>query len=228
MKRILLSLLSAGVAFAQQPVPPAGPLLKRAPDFSSWIVTFSVSRTPGTEPDPAAGELPPLRKIQVVKTGDIRHAVLVDAEGRRTEMWAAPGIQAFLRPDWKEPLLTDGVNAFDALFVNFSTSDFPGFEWISPRNFRGVEKAGNRECLVFQDKVAHADATTGEAAPMQMAFVDLSTRLPVKLDNGGEIANYRFENPPTARLIVPPDVVSAIEARAARIRETARRPARPF
>lgn len=228
MKRFVLLLLLANPLLAQSEEPPAGPLLKRAPEFSSWIVTFSSPRPPDEKPPSAGQEPPSLRRIVVTKTGEIRQIVSSDAEGRRMEIWAIPGLQAVLRPEWAEPLLTDGVNAQDAFFLNFHATDFPGFEWVSAGNFRGVEKVGERECLVFQDRVRQADATAGEVAMAQTAFVDLATRLPVKLDNGGEIANYRFESPPTAKLRLPADVLSAIEARAEKAREITRKPARPF
>lgn len=233
MKSPVLFLLLAIPALAQQPAPPAGPLLKRAPEMSAWTVTFSASRPPEKPPETAA-EKPPEspRRVSVTKTGDIRHAVIVDAEGRKTEMWSAPGIQAFLRPGWKEPLLSDGANAFDAFFVNFAATDFPGFEWISAKNFRGIEKAGERDCLVFQDKAAALDRGTpaepGGQLPVLTAHVDLSTRLPVKLDNGGEVATFRFAPPPSAKLALPADVLAAIGARAQQLREQARKPARPF
>lgn len=228
MKMHLFSLLITGSALAQQPIPPAGPLLKRAPELSTWTVTYAAPRA-ADEKEPAAGmpvESP--RRIVVIKTGDIRHAVITDAEGKRTEMWSIPGIQGFLRPEWKEPLLSDGSNAFDAFYVNFAATDFPGFEWVSAKNFHGLEKVGDRDCLVFQDRVRPAESTPEEPLPVLTAFVDLSTRLPVKLDNGGEVTNYRFDPPPVQKLSLPPEVHAAIEARAQKIREMARKPARPF
>lgn len=237
---------------ALPPLPP-GPLINRAPDFSKWIVTYSgfqekqegmlksqtVSNSGNDEKTPAL-----IQRTVVVKTGTNRHITEIAVDGRQTEVWVKGGLEAFMRPEWKNPVLSDGSNPYDALRMDFSHTDFPGFEWINASYYKGISIMEGRKCILFKAFISRLDGVTalkalGDAASQSdepadesgiktSAYIDLETRLPIALQKGGELALYQFQAPPIAEIALPSNVQDAINQRAKHIQEVGQKPDRPY
>lgn len=263
MKKLFLTallLVSSSSAWAQQgagatnvPPLPQGPLLKRAPEFSEWVITYAMSqpvaadkkgdksgRAPEVQPQPgpdiAQGTPATPKRVIVTSAGPVRHVVTIDSDGRKTEAWCKGNLQVFDKPEWSAPVVTDGLNLDDALRIDFSKTDFPGFEWISPSNYRGVQKVGERDCLIFSDVVvANKDVVARTATEAQdeakysaKAYVDLERRLPVWGNLGGEIMTIKFSDTKPGVLALPPRVQTVIDQRSEALKRMTRRPPRPY
>lgn len=197
---------------------PSGPILKRLPDMSSWQITYVYPEdkdkqktesltTPVQKVD--KGSLPdflPPRKIVVTKTNPIWSAVCIDVEGRKIEEWS-PGNGRFVDlqgtvmplPEMEGIAggeLTNEVNCVPS----FSGFDFPGMDWISKENYKGIQKVGPRVFYVFQDEPKGL-----------IAWVDAATQFPVRLIKGDEIRTLQLLPPPTQMLTIPPAFYKSIE-----------------
>ena len=251
----LLLLAAAPVAWAQEAAPspvmpplPQGPLLKRAPDFSQWVITCDspAEKTAGREPAPGkveAAKPKAHKEVQVTKAGPIRRVVTVEPDGSRSEVWCKGSVQALVRPEWKYPVLADKTDR-DApenqWRLDYSKTDFPGCEWVSATNYKGIQKLDGRDCIVFQDQMVAAteDAATHPASSEEKAsggnqfalsaYIDMETRLPVRVISGGEVANYKFGPAPQAMLEIPANIREAIEARDTTIKKATSMPPTPF
>jgi len=140
---------------------PPGPWLKRAPVPSQWVVSYSRG------PKEAAGAIawpsqtpvdPSARKtVTVYKTGDILVEVTTRQNGSVVSRWRAGGLfltQIGSGDNWFAS--TGGPeNGFGE--TDYAKSDFPGFEWISEKNYVGIKTIGSQQCFVFHDKVVTLD-----------------------------------------------------------------------
>lgn len=239
----------------EQPVPPPGPLIqKRAPEFASWVISVRLPGDTAKKPNEQAGQNPEPKdqakadapkegtpKFAVIKTGKIYHVRLVDAQKQTWDVWsdgsvtatvpAKGGDAAFVAP----PGDRDSVNP---LYVNFSKSDFSGFEWISASNYRGIKNVMGQQCLVFSDKVkipsepaSNGDKsapTTPDQFESKVACVNAETRLPVALTDASGISTYKFLTPPTAMQTLPASVVSLVQKQHELEQSLVRRPRKPF
>jgi len=239
---ICVLMISARVIHAQESAPevvpgplPPGKLLESAPEFAKWTIRITVLQPPPSTkvkppvdtPDQAPP--PPPRRVVVVKTGSVRHLTGVDNEGATLELWIQGTTEAILAPGREKPLLYGAHDGVDPYYTRFTRTDFPGFQWISPHNYLGIAKRGDRPCLVFQDKVVVEAPHDELGSPVEaMAYIDLVTRLPVCLRENGEESIYAFDDPPTEPLVVPQNVTDAVNARQKHIQELTRMPGRPY
>lgn len=154
-----------------RPTPPPGPLLNRAPNFSSWMVvikrpkpddvTKGSGRTGGAPPPTAGGETKPTVEIRVTltKTGPIRKEEEADGNGHTMVKWYTGAMQITMKSGWTTPVLSSAAtNPFDSLLTDYSKTDFPGFEWISEQNFVGIKNVAGHNCLIFKDKASLVSA----------------------------------------------------------------------
>ena len=247
-KLLLICLLFGGIhpALAQDtpsphPIPPAGPLLNRAPDFSRWVIVIkrpkaeqsdkSAASQSGAKPGPQTTET----RVTTTKTGPVREEEEIGENGSKAVKWYNAGMQVTMKTGWTIPVLSSAAtNPFDELLTDYSKTDFPGFEWISAKNYLGTKNVAGRDCLVFKDKasvisdeelnvrkeVADLSKTGDTKAALQIdpeqflkeavAYVDFETRLPVALLRSDEVRTYQFNNPPQAMLVLPADMQAPI------------------
>ena len=242
MKWILLLsglLASAILVKAQQPLPATSPLpwiegwsLASAPDFSAWTIVVVPPKTAPSKSQSASNQpdQPKPRRVVEIKTGSIRHITgLTNPNGRiPVEMWIQGPIQVILTPGQERPWIVtdrDPVN----VFTRYGRSDFPGFQWISSRNYIGVAKIEEHVCLAFHGKVpldTRPEETGGTVEAN--AYVDKDTRLPVLLVMDGEESFYQFAQPPNQPLVLPAELTELINARIKYTKDLTRLPARPY
>jgi hypothetical protein len=223
-----LILLAASALRAQQPAPPLlppGPLIQqRAPEMAYWSVTKAygslsdaVAKRAPTSASGAKPDQPPSVKINLVKTGDIMLVQRVDASKEAWNTWRAGGLEFVVWPDGKQCIETGAPNQdlVNPFFTDFSTSDFPGFDWISLQNYTDHETLMGFTCIVFK---------SGSKA----AYVDIESRLPIALVDLGQASIYEWKAPPQAMLTLPAVVQAQVRQRQKAAAQMAQPAERPF
>ncbi len=217
----------AGALFAETPHSqplPSGPLIQlRAPEFSQWTVTYK-------------GAAKQVKRLSVVRTQEIRHALLFDADGHQNERWCVGNMEFISDPVIQRRLAYSiGHDPDIDPELNFANSDFPGCEWISAKHYVDTRTVMGQECLFFSRSGSSAAAASQDAssglpagAGGTVAYVSLKTRLPVILQINGEIRVYQFEAPPQAKLTLPADIQATLEFNKKHAQELMRMPERPF
>jgi len=232
-----------------EPLPP-GPLIQeRAPKMARWLITLVVGKAKAPESPSAAGQkgaapkLPWASKVAVTKTDEIIREETLDEKGQTWSAWCLPGLQITVWPDGKSWFVQQAQANRDpnvpvAMFTDYSKSDFPGFEWISEKNYTGIQKVGSKTCLVFRDvsalmspeelkQMSPGDEGSNPTISV-VASIDVETRLPVALTRGNEAHTYEFIAPPEQKLTFPPIVESLIENRDKNVQSVTRKSIRSF
>jgi len=175
MKRIVLTALVFGISgfiYAQEagghaassppPLPPK-PWLKRAPVPSQWVVSYSGKSKelkepaqPKASPSQTPVDLTARKTVAVNKATNLLVEVTTRQSGAIVSRWKASGLfltQVGSGGNW---FASSGPqNGFNE--TDYTNCDFPGFDWISEKNYAGVKKIGSAQCLVFHDKVVTMD-----------------------------------------------------------------------
>lgn len=242
--KVLVLLAFPGCVLAQQPSPTPivlpKPIIARAPAFSRWTITTSGMTIPKegraiSQSTPAALVA---RQIMVTKTDPVRLEATAFADGGKMEKWCIGASQITTNPAWKEKLISNGHNPLDGSFVDYSKSDFVGFEWISQANFVEARSLGGRTCWVFQkqytiaktDQTEQTDASVNiETYAVQVtAYIDTETQLPVLLRRNDESEIYNYL-PPPREMLTPPEAVKSTLADLSNREQALRKPLpRPF
>lgn len=231
MNRLLLSILSLALLTGvratadkiEKPPLPAGELLKRAPDFSKWTVIYSYPESkPAKGGDsPKAGNPGPVRlaTLTVTKTKNIYVEQKTYTDGSVKQSWRLGDMQICFS-DFKTVNIYDRSSfpsadgellANPELYTDYSKTDFPGLEWVSARNYAGVQTLNDVECLVFRE-----NPPINPANPT--AYIDLQTRLPVRLVSQESTNTYTFDPTPPVPISLPPEIQQLLESRAKAIK----------
>ena len=228
-----------------RPVLPPGPLLNKAADFAQWTVTSKSSTAPaaaaqasaspataavavpGASPGQKQKPSPSDQTTSVTKTKTIRFEETITAGGIKIQKWCVPDMQVSIHGSGA-PVVSLPSKSGDNYYTDYSKSDFGGFEWISSRNFTGIEKIMGQDCLVFRDKMKFAagDAPAGPPPPV-VACIDADSRLPVALQLGDEIRTFQFGPTPAAMLTLPPPVQTVVDGWRKTMRQAALPPGKP-
>lgn len=256
---IILLLGCASLAMGQAPSPspsvpplPPGPLLKRAPDFSSWTVTVQGSATGPMEAStggesPSKEKQPPATVSTVTKTGSTILEQNVDATGERRSVWHYSGLRIVPGVGGATPMICPDYGGGDIFSINFASSDFAGLDWLSPAAYAGIEKYQGNDCIVFKgavsphhvrDQIAereYIEQMRGFGQPVgdalrvpAVAYISLETRLPLMVAFGNEKRFYQYGPAPTAPLELPPEVAGQVKEYLVRIQRLSAPPSRSF
>jgi hypothetical protein len=224
MKRKLSLLALALATAASAQTPPPGPLIvPKAPEFARWTVKTN-SSSAETSGKPARGLV-----AYVEKTGEMHHITQEEVNGTKIEVWRQGNLFFLLRPEWPRPLLCEK----DPAGPGMARADFKQFDWISKANFAGIEKRGGRDCLIFRASLAaRASEAPGVPSPgappvQTVAWTDLETRLPVAIEQDGQVSAYFFETLPAILLQLPPQLQTASTQWLEQQRRNTRKPVRP-
>jgi hypothetical protein len=159
---------------AATPVPlPPGPWIKRAPVPSQWVVSYaekSKANSPAgnVPPDTGAKKTTPAdptarSTVSVSKAADLLVEVTKRQNGAVVSRWRSGG-RFFTQVGGAGPWFVSATGA-DSGFseTDYSKTDFPGFDWISEKNYVGARTVGDRQYFVFRDKVVTLDPQDIEA-----------------------------------------------------------------
>ncbi len=191
------------LSYEKKPLPP-GPVLNRAPDYSSWRMVYSFANPVGTSSSsnpsgPAGVPDPHLPKaLTVTQTKPLWHAVLVDVGGEKQETWF-DGATRFeqVSPSQIIPI-SNNHGKQTGKFLS-GREDFPDVDWVSPNTYLGTEK--DTGYWIFQE--------TPDGA---MVWIDSVTHYPVRWTKGNQIRTFEFLSPPTDPLTLPPAVARISQA----------------
>lgn len=212
---LLLAVLSVGVPLRADdsgglqayPLPP-GTLCSPIPVQTECHITFTYSsggaalNSPSggqdAKPIPIAqlGQMPPA-DIIIRRTGSVWHGTLTDTVGRVTDCWS-DGLTNFLIPPGSHqpnPTSEDGMVLFSEFLHFEGMKVLPGFDWVSPANYRGVQTIAGATCLVFRQ----GDTTV---------WVNADSRLPVQWVQGLETRKIAFHSSFTTQVTLPPDIAA--------------------
>jgi hypothetical protein len=225
---IIVSLSFATIALRAQeraatpelpPLPP-GPLIqKRAPEMCQWLVSIvgvnpATSSRTGASPEALKGFW--ASQTMFTKTKDILRQEFYDQKESIWTTWCVPGFEITIWPDGRNWIVQtmqkiDAKGPPPVLYIDFSKSDFPGFEWLSVNNYAGIQNVHGNKCIVFKDKVL-VDPEHGIYVP-GTAYIDFDSRFPVELLEGSVDRTYDFKNPPAGILTLPPLVQALLNNR---------------
>lgn len=182
-----LALAAASPLSAQQA--PKQPYLKPLPDFVEWTIEVGDGEAQANAPqDPAQNaEADPVRKkIIVTKMAQDRREIEIWSNGAKTEIWAVGKRLLYEFPGNEKITNTQRLDF----------SDFSEFQWLSPKNFRGVEKFEGKPCYVFREKLPGSEFEWS-------AWVDMQSGRPVALLREDGLRKYRFHETPPSREALP-------------------------
>jgi len=213
-----LSLSQAGREENLEPAPlPAGPLLKRAPDFSAWAVTYTYPKLKDDDASHLSAQVIRLQKLAVTKTKAIYHEAITFTDGSSRESWRVGALQVSPTPGSGKLAIYDPSSfpstssgqliSNPSVYTDYSCTDFPGLEWVSPHTYVGLLRTEDSAFLVFRDS---STSTT--------AYIDLQTRLPNHLESPERSAVYSFGTPPLVMQQLPQEIGNLLEKRAKAIK----------
>lgn len=221
-------------------LPPGPPIQKRAPDFSQWLITTTVSGTAALndQTDAAhrtakAPEGSSTAKMMVTKTGNIYRVEHLDDAKQLWTVWASGATQIMVWPDKQscaDLAASNNPDVPNPFMTDFSVTDFPGFGWIGWDKYSEMKPYKGMKCIVFkqQQHVGSDDSSAGEQSKTLMAYVDLYTRLPVALVDADEAHLFEWKPAPTAMLSLPPTALAVVQQGQKARRQMAQQAARPY
>ena len=165
---------SASTATPPTPLPP-GPWLKRAPEPSQWIVTFSNAPAPKKQASSSnqtspGGVAQVAKKIVVTKNKDTLKEQTIKVDGSSIDVWRMQEIFFTKLPWVKDWIISPNGPPNNLFTTDYSKVDFAGFDWISEKNYAGMVLVANRKCLVFRGKTV-----TTEPMDLQISNIDAQT-----------------------------------------------------
>lgn len=212
------------------PTPPPslpGPAIeKRAPDYSQWLITTMVSGTTARNTDSST-------KIMVTKTGRTYRVERLDQYQQIWTVWAQGATQIMVWPDKRtaaELAVSNNPDAPNPFMTDFSVSDFPGFEWVTWKQYTDIKLYKGCKCIVYQDlqRLKSDDPAAGKIEVSLTAYVDLDARLPVALISGDQVRIFDWRTAPQTNLTLPPSAQSLLDQQRKAAEQMAQKAARPF
>lgn len=198
----LYGVVFSATALAQEQTPtlPTGPLiLKRAPAHIKWEIQIRNQATAAETGKNDGAKNTATNKITVIKTPGLTYEETVSMGHIVSRRWHRGETNILLLDEAGPFIAIQASSRPPELAGKFHSGDFEGFEWISPKTFRGIKKLPQGEFLEFIDEVPPSSASSAEpvALPEQApvsttALVDATTRLPVLWKRGDEARIYRF------------------------------------
>jgi hypothetical protein len=188
------------MSYEQKPLP-EGPLLKKAPDYFAWQMTYaytaprtnsnSSSAPPGI---PIGSHLP--KMLSYTQTKPIWHAVYVDRSDVKTEAWS-DGTNRFevgAKESDVTPISNTQPGGPEAARSYFNGGvDFPDVDWISRNNYLGTQKG--TPFWVFQ-------------AGGVMVWIDSTTQFPARWQKNDEVRTFQILPDPSEPLALPTKILA--------------------
>jgi hypothetical protein len=167
--------------------------------------------------------------IRMTKTENIYHEEILSANGTKREIWHIGDLQIDPVANSEELAVYDpssfphpgGKPLYNPeYYTDYSQSDFPGLQWLSPRTYLGVEKIKDTEYLVFRQ----GPAPTSTSNVSTTVLIDPQTHLPVQIKSPQVEINYLFGDAPTSLQELPRNVKALLIQRFSLIRSLTTRP----
>lgn len=220
----ILAVSGTGFLTAQEETPtpvelPSGPLLKSAPDFSKWIVTYQYPKE--ILPDAPVRDGSEPVQVTVTKTGAIISEVTIDAKNRRSEIWHVGQVQYNSFADsskWFESTAPRDSTPSTTGFNPLPANGFRGWDWVDASSYVGTIALKTVETLAFLPGGA---GTLKQRSPDQIreqigarprvAYVNFETRFPLAMRNEGVVESFAFQPAPVQKQSLPAELQKAIQ-----------------
>jgi hypothetical protein len=221
-------------------LPPGPPIEKRAPGFSQWLITTTLSGTAALDDQAVAAsndaktpKAPSATKIMITKTGNIYRVEHLDEARQLWTVFASGATQIMVWPDRHSAAVLAASNNPDApnpFITNFSVTDFPGFEWVGWGKYSEMKSYKGMKCIVFQKQqpVDSDDPKPGGGYKTVIAYVNVETRLPVALVDADEANILEWKPVPKGVLTLPPSAMAVLQQRQKAEQQMAQHAARPY
>lgn len=239
LKNTIICLLAqASLAVAQiaenkiAPLPP-GPILAN-PEYAQWQAVVSnetEKQSTAQTSTTSSNTSPPINSktiTTVTKTKNLRFEVIDNPTLGRITKWCDGDLQLISTPKEPEPTLYTRPDPDPAhnFFQSYAKSPFPEIAWVSPKNYTGIQKFEDRDCMVFETKSERFSeheikdreleakmsgksvAINASESPTLIAFISVETHLPVCLKKANEVRRYQFSPNPTSMLQFPANIKS--------------------
>ena len=211
-----VSLASAQEPPPIAPTPPEGALLKSAPNYSKWTITYGVPKDSKT--GPMSADAP--HRAAVSKTQNILHEEVFDGRGCCTDTWYL-GAQQYRKPHggkaWflSEPAAVN--TAQDSSYDPLPSSGYREWEWVGKDTYVGTVDFDGKPALAFVPGGIQVLGTVDSeklkerlANQPHIAYVDMESRLPAMMKKGTVELRYRFESLPQSLLTLPAELATQI------------------
>ena len=160
-----------------KPLPP-GPILSKAPDFSSWQITFTYS-PPGQNgsaasatskgPTGPGSTLPVL--LTVTRTKPEWHAALTDASGNKKEVWYNGDVRFVVGPKPKDLYVIGALEpGYSNPYLEYGSGpDFPDMNWVSPQTYLGTQTGTTLWVFQQEPQRGHGMDRLGDPSAREVA-----------------------------------------------------------
>lgn len=213
----VLAIFAPAITTAQTPSPSPPFVAKNGPDPGKWSIAFNYStKDPSARPTARAVMGQRITRLDVTKTGDLKQETASFIGGASIDAWFQGGAMVLKDPGYEHKIVRRNEP---------SGGDFPEFKWITSDSFQGTKEAEGKICDVFKSDfyalqfadpglysaalAQGADIDLGSKMPV-VAYIDQSTKLPVKLTIGDDSRVYTFAPGPGTPLIMPQDYLDAV------------------
>ena len=208
---------------------PTGPLIsKHAPEYASWTVMHSVlvpenKSVSGKETEDQKYQFIQKGTDEITKTQSLRHIRKIAENEKDLNIWIMGDREVIKRPEWSSPYIISEIRSLNNPYpVDFSATDFPGCQWISSANFKGIQKINGKDYMLFEEGMPEYSpkkkSTDSDQDPLAIykckksAYVDLLTRLPLMIKIDDDIMSYNFGTTPSSMLVYPPDIKQFVDS----------------
>jgi hypothetical protein len=249
LKLLWLLLVSVSPVLAQSEEdtripPPKPPFIARVSVPSAWTITFTRPASEETidldalrkfaesSGGPEASSLeylndikepiakPMVRILRVTRSRDFTKEVAKFSDESEETAYIFNVARIYRHTDYEGLIRSRRDQSVASISPNFSVADFAGFDWLSHKNYKGVQKVLDRTCYFFEDEIeteqvkmatSMGNTPDGETKTTARAFINVESKLPVALQLGRENRVYAFGKPSPADLNLPPEVAAEIK-----------------
>lgn len=202
-----------------RPTLPQGSLLKSAPHFSQWIVTFSYpqERAVSNSQAKASSINPSLpRKIVTTITDKIIHEEIFTVGLAKIDRYQVGRIIYSKLPNvafWTmyNPDEQKNTPVQDRSLSPLPENGFRGLDWISDRTYVGTLNQGKISYLAFAPLNVENVDFKSLTALSTFACIDADTRMPALVGENGVVRTFSFLPPPTTVQNLPVDLMKDIK-----------------
>jgi hypothetical protein len=198
--------LSISPALAQIPTgrvePPSSPYLATVKAPASWTIR------PAT-PAAVNPDAPAVKEIRVAKAQNLKQELTIWNNGTESESWYVDNFVIYRQPHFVKDDVAIMELQPDSATNFFSISDFATLGWIGQDTFRRIENLKGKPCYYYEMAPPAEQTADAIAAPAHLrsaaskAWVDVKSKLPVAVEEGGILQEYSYTLGAPTILTVP-------------------------
>lgn len=199
------ALLSISSASAQSPAgqvePPSPPYLATVKAPASWTIRPA---TPAT----VNPEAPAVKETRVAKAQNLKQELTIWNNGTEGESWYVDSFVIYRQPHFVKDDVAIMELHPDSATNFFSNADFATLSWIGKDTFQRIENLKGRPCYYYEMKppAQQANSSGITAHPLSAAskaWIDVKSRLPMAVEEGGVLREYTYNMGTPTTLTVP-------------------------